>query len=88
MPCAMTCYTWMGTNMCMRYACLNLIIQLLITCNFHFLKIFEISNFVSSFLKVQNKDGSTERKEVILEEQDPIWVELRHTHIGDVSYQI
>ncbi|XP_078161933.1 putative protein transport Sec1b isoform X1 [Carex rostrata] len=38
--------------------------------------------------EVQNNNGSTERKEVILEEQDPIWVELRHTHIGDAIVRV
>ncbi|KAJ4783465.1 Syntaxin-binding protein 1 [Rhynchospora pubera] len=38
--------------------------------------------------ETQNKDGSTEKKEVILEEHDPVWLELRHTHIGDAIVRV
>ena len=30
--------------------------------------------------------GSPEKKEVLLEDQDPVWLELRHTHIADVCF--
>ncbi|RWW29718.1 hypothetical protein GW17_00005761 [Ensete ventricosum] len=39
-------------------------------------------------MKVPNKTGSTDKKEVILEDHDPIWLELRHAHIADVSLMI
>jgi hypothetical protein len=29
--------------------------------------------------------GQPEKKDVLLEEHDPIWLELRHAHIADVS---
>lgn len=35
-----------------------------------------------------NKDGKQEKKEVLLEEHDPIWVELRHAHIADASERL
>lgn len=28
--------------------------------------------------------GNPEAKEVLLEDDDPVWLELRHTHIADV----
>lgn len=30
-------------------------------------------------------NGTPEKKEVMLEDHDPVWVELRHAHIADVS---
>ncbi|KAK4837500.1 hypothetical protein QYF36_005980 [Acer negundo] len=32
--------------------------------------------------------GPTEKKEVLLEEHDPVWLELRHAHIADASEQL
>uniref|UniRef100_A0A7N0SZ20 SNARE-interacting protein KEULE n=2 Tax=Kalanchoe fedtschenkoi TaxID=63787 RepID=A0A7N0SZ20_KALFE len=32
--------------------------------------------------------GEPEKKEVILEDQDPIWLELRHAHIADASERL
>lgn len=38
-------------------------------------------------VKVPSKTGSTtEKKEVLLEDHDPIWLELRDAHIADVSF--
>ncbi|KAG9158915.1 hypothetical protein Leryth_013304 [Lithospermum erythrorhizon] len=34
------------------------------------------------------KDGPPEKKEVLLEDHDPIWLELRHTHIADASERL
>ncbi|KAL9328001.1 hypothetical protein ACSQ67_003004 [Phaseolus vulgaris] len=33
-------------------------------------------------------DGPPERKEVLLEDHDPIWLELRHAHIADASERL
>lgn len=30
-------------------------------------------------------NGKPEKKEVLLEDQDPVWLELRHAHIAEVS---
>ena len=30
--------------------------------------------------------GKPETKEVLLEDDDPVWVELRHAHIADVCF--
>ncbi|KAH0452184.1 hypothetical protein IEQ34_019483 [Dendrobium chrysotoxum] len=39
--------------------------------------------------EVPSKTGSTsEKKEVLLEDHDPIWVELRHSHIADASERL
>lgn len=36
--------------------------------------------------QVPSKSGGLpERKEALLEDHDPIWLELRHNHIADVS---
>ncbi|XP_058104642.1 SNARE-interacting protein KEULE-like isoform X2 [Magnolia sinica] len=36
-----------------------------------------------------SKSGTTlEKKEVLLEDHDPIWLELRHLHIGDANEQL
>ncbi|KAF5466969.1 hypothetical protein F2P56_016846 [Juglans regia] len=32
--------------------------------------------------------GQTERKEVLMEDHDPIWLELRHAHIADASERL
>ncbi|RXH93520.1 hypothetical protein DVH24_014096 [Malus domestica] len=32
--------------------------------------------------------GDPERKEVLLEDNDPVWLELRHTHIADASERL
>lgn len=38
-------------------------------------------------VKIPSKTGSTtEKKEVLLEDHDPIWLELRDSHIADVSF--
>lgn len=39
-------------------------------------------------MKVPNKTGSTDKKEVLLEDHDPIWLELWQAHIADVSLMI
>ncbi|XP_006647243.1 probable protein transport Sec1a [Oryza brachyantha] len=39
--------------------------------------------------EVPSKNGSsTEKKDVLLEDHDPIWVELRHVHIADASERL
>ncbi|URE21394.1 SNARE-interacting protein KEULE [Musa troglodytarum] len=38
--------------------------------------------------EVPNKTGSTDKKEVLLEDHDPIWLELRHAHIADASERL
>ncbi|KAJ4788921.1 Syntaxin-binding protein 1 [Rhynchospora pubera] len=39
--------------------------------------------------EVPGKNGSsTEKKEVLLEEHDPVWLELRHAHIGEASEKL
>ncbi|KAH0457000.1 hypothetical protein IEQ34_014907 [Dendrobium chrysotoxum] len=38
--------------------------------------------------KVPSKTGSTSEKEVLLEDHDPIWLELRHLHIADASERL
>ncbi|XP_020573815.1 protein transport Sec1a-like isoform X2 [Phalaenopsis equestris] len=39
--------------------------------------------------EVPSKSGSTaEKKEALLEDHDPIWLELRHTHIADASERL
>ncbi|CAK7347916.1 unnamed protein product [Dovyalis caffra] len=32
--------------------------------------------------------GSSEKKDVLLEDQDPVWLELRHAHIADASERL
>ncbi|KAL5213500.1 hypothetical protein ABZP36_024347 [Zizania latifolia] len=39
--------------------------------------------------EVPSKNGSsTEKKDVLLEDHDPVWVELRHAHIADASERL
>ncbi|KAK3145179.1 hypothetical protein QOZ80_4AG0324720 [Eleusine coracana subsp. coracana] len=39
--------------------------------------------------EVPSKNGSAnERKEVLLEDHDPVWLELRHAHIADVNVRL
>ncbi|XP_047976499.1 protein transport Sec1a-like isoform X2 [Salvia hispanica] len=39
--------------------------------------------------EVPSKSGDTsEKKEVLLEDQDPVWLELRHTHIAEASERL
>lgn len=41
------------------------------------------------FLQIPGKNGGQpERKEVLLEDHDPIWLELRYAHIADVCSDI
>jgi syntaxin-binding protein 1 len=36
-------------------------------------------------IEVPSKTGGPpEKKEIVLEDHDPVWLELRHTHIADV----
>lgn len=44
-----------------------------------------MDSFLWQKLKVPSKNGSaTEKREVLLEDHDPVWLELRHAHIADV----
>lgn len=44
-----------------------------------------LSNYIG---QVPSKTGGPpEKKEVLLEEHDPIWLELRHAHIADVCME-
>lgn len=38
--------------------------------------------------EMMSKSGTVEKKVVLLEEHDPIWLELRHTHIADASERL
>ncbi|KAL3499481.1 hypothetical protein ACH5RR_038574 [Cinchona calisaya] len=38
--------------------------------------------------EVPSKTGVPEKKEVLLEDHDPIWLELRHSHIADASERL
>ncbi|MFS8003772.1 putative sec1-like protein [Helianthus anomalus] len=38
--------------------------------------------------EVPSKTGGFEKKEVLLEEHDPVWLELRHSHIADASERL
>lgn len=38
--------------------------------------------------EVETNSGKMEHKEVILSESDPLWLELRHLHIGDASLRL
>ncbi|GFQ05035.1 snare-interacting protein keule [Phtheirospermum japonicum] len=38
--------------------------------------------------EVSSKSGVPEKKEVLLEDHDPIWLELRHAHIADASERL
>ncbi|CDP09881.1 unnamed protein product [Coffea canephora] len=38
--------------------------------------------------EVPSKTGVPERKEVLLEDHDPIWLELRHSHIADANERL
>ncbi|CAI9093831.1 OLC1v1029415C1 [Oldenlandia corymbosa var. corymbosa] len=38
--------------------------------------------------EVPSKTGVPEKKEVLLEDHDPIWLELRHAHIADASERL
>jgi syntaxin-binding protein 1 len=40
---------------------------------------------VDCIVQVPSKSsGPPEKKEVLLEDHDPVWLELRHAHIADV----
>ncbi|CAL9089776.1 unnamed protein product [Musa acuminata var. zebrina] len=38
--------------------------------------------------EAQTKAGTVEKKEVVLEDHDPVWLELRHAHIADASERL
>uniref|UniRef100_A0A0A8Y197 SNARE-interacting protein KEULE n=1 Tax=Arundo donax TaxID=35708 RepID=A0A0A8Y197_ARUDO len=38
--------------------------------------------------EVPSKNGSASEKEVLLEDHDPVWLELRHAHIADVNERL
>jgi syntaxin-binding protein 1 len=40
-------------------------------------------------IEVPSKTGGPpEKKEIVLEDHDPVWLELRHTHIADASERL
>jgi len=64
--------------MYMRYAsiCMNFLASL-----------YALHNAVATNIQVSGKTGP-ETKEVLLEDHDPVWLELRHAHIADVSFTV
>lgn len=48
--------------------------------------VFIVSYELMTHMQIPSKKGGApEKKEVLLEDHDPIWVELRHAHIAYVS---
>lgn len=47
---------------------------------------FEICSFKINFQVPSKTGGNPEKKEALLGEHDPVWLEIRHTHIADVCY--
>ena len=81
MPCAVICWIWREINMFMRYSTILFSPSKLLWLVFTFLSWTQIY----CILKVPSKTGGPpERKEVLLDDHDPIWLELRHAHIADV----
>lgn len=40
---------------------------------------------LTGFQVLSKSNGTPEKKEVLLEDHDPVWLELRHAHVAEVS---
>lgn len=71
---------WKETNMCMRSV---LYLNYFASKVYVLCALFVVSKVL--YFQVPSKTGGPpEKKEVLLEDHDPVWLELRHAHIADV----